>query len=109
MTTLLVALGGAVGAALRFWLAARLDGAWPRGVLLVNVTGSLLLGVLVGAGVDGAALALLGAGFCGGLTTWSTFAVQAVDQGRGRGAAYVAVTVTLSIAAAAAGWALAQA
>ena len=105
MTVLLVALGGAFGAAARFWVAQRLPGA--RATLLVNVVGSLLLGLLLGAG-DGAN-ALLGLGFCGAFTTFSAFAVEAVELPRRAGWAYVLMTVVLCLGAAAIGIALASA
>lgn len=108
MTPLLVALGAAVGAPLRFWVGGRLDGAgWPTGTLLVNVVGSFLLGLLAGLAVDGHTMALLGVGFCGGLTTYSSFAVQTHRLGWRRGAAYAVATVGLGLAAAALGWVLA--
>lgn len=98
MTPLLVALGGAGGAALRWRLGALLDSAaFPRGTLLANLAGSLLLGLLLGLSLGGHTLALLGTGFCGALTTYSSFAVQAHDLGR-RGAAYALVTLAGSLA-----------
>lgn len=109
MTALWVALGAAVGAPLRFLLATRLDGRFPAGTLLVNVAGSLLLGLAAGRSLDGAAWALLATGFCGGLTTYSAFAVQTRDLGGGRGAAYAVLTVALGLLACAAGFAVAQA
>ena len=90
---LLVVLGAAVGAPLRLLASHRWDDRWPLGTLLVNLVGSLVLGALVGAGVDGSALALLGTGFCGALTTYSAFAVQSVALGARAGAAYVGATV----------------
>ncbi|ROR92606.1 fluoride efflux transporter FluC [Nocardioides aurantiacus] len=94
---LLVALGAGLGAPLRLLAAHRWDGPgerrWPHGTLTVNLVGSLLLGLLVGAAVDGHLLALLGTGFCGALTTYSSFAVQAVTLGGRRGTAYAAATV----------------
>ncbi|ANH37305.1 Putative fluoride ion transporter CrcB [Nocardioides dokdonensis FR1436] len=97
MTLLLVGVGGAVGAALRWWLGVRLDGVrLPLGTLLANLAGSLLLGLFVGLALRGHALALLGTGFCGALSTYSSFAVQAHDRGR-RAAAYVVVTVLGSL------------
>jgi CrcB protein len=107
VTWLYVAAGAAVGATLRFLVAGRLDGRVPWGTLLVNVAGSLLLGWLSGAAVGGSVAALLGAGFCGGLTTYSAFAVQAHERGPRLGAAYVAGTLAAVLAAAAAGYALA--
>ena len=94
---LLVALGAAVGSPLRLLVGHHLDRDLPRrlpwGTLAVNLVGSLVLGVLVGAALDGRAMALLGTGFCGGLTTYSAFAVQGVRAGGRRGAAYVVLTV----------------
>lgn len=104
MTPLLVALGAAVGAPLRFWLALRLDSDdFPTGIWLANTAGSCLLGLFVGLGVHGGALALLGTGFCGGFTTYSTFAAQAVDRGR-RGPSYVVLTVAAALAGCALGY-----
>lgn len=106
MTPLLVALGAGVGAPLRYWLGRRLDagGRWPTGTLLANTGGSLLLGLLGGLAVTGHALALLGVGFCGALTTWSGLAVQGHALGRVRGGAYVVATVALALAACAVGF-----
>ncbi len=105
MTPLWVALGAAVGAPLRFWLAEHLDSdRLPLGIWLANVTGSVLLGLLVGLGVEGRALACLGVGFCGGFTTYSTFAVQTVGLGARRGTAYAVVTVVGSVGGCALGY-----
>jgi fluoride exporter len=110
VTPLLVALGAAVGAPLRFLLATALDHArFPRGTVLVNVAGSFLLGLFVEEGATGHWLALLGTGFCGGFTTYSAFAVQTHRLGGARGAAYAAVTVGLSLAACALGAVIGQA
>ena len=111
MTFLLVALGAGVGAGLRYLTASRLDRGWHLGTLLVNVVGSFVLGLCVGAGVDGDLLALLGTGLCGGLTTYSAFAVQSHDVGRRsptQAAAYVAVTLVGCVLAATAGYQLAS-
>ena len=99
MTPLLVALGAAVGATLRFWVAHHLDDRWPTGTLLVNVAGSFVLGLVVSAGASGDRLALLGTGFCGGFTTYSAFAVQTHRLGGRRGTAYAVVTIGASLAA----------
>ena len=112
MTALLVALGAALGATTRFWVAHHLDGRTPVGTLVVNVVGSFVLGLVVGAGTSAETFALLGTGFCGGLTTYSAFAVQTRDQAQRRGlaagSAYAAATVSLALAACAVGFAIGQ-
>ena len=111
MTPLLVALGAAIGAPLRFLIATSLDqDRFPRGTLLVNVVGSFLLGLLIEAGATGHWLALLGTGFCGGLTTFSTFSVEAIELLQRRltiaGIGYLATSLLIGIGAAALGYAL---
>jgi CrcB protein len=82
VTLLLVALGAAVGAPLRYLVdravQRRHDSVFPWGTFAVNVTGSFLLGVLVGGAVPKSLLALLGTGLCGALTTYSTFGYETV-------------------------------
>ncbi|WP_420362374.1 fluoride efflux transporter CrcB [Curtobacterium aetherium] len=81
-----VALGGGVGAALRFVLdglvKARLT-RFPLGTLLINVSGSFVLGLLTGLGEAGTiaapAVAVLGTGMMGGYTTFSTASVETVQ------------------------------
>ncbi|GAA0408621.1 fluoride efflux transporter CrcB [Micromonospora gifhornensis] len=108
MTVLLVALGAAVGAPLRYLLdravQARHGSAFPWGTLTVNVLGSLILGVLIGGAgagaVPGSLVALLGTGLCGALTTYSTFGyetVRLVETGARR---YALVNAVVSVAAA---------
>ncbi|MBT9256234.1 CrcB family protein [Phycicoccus sp. MAQZ13P-2] len=112
---LLVALGAAVGAPLRLVVAhyarERLGAAPPAGTLTVNVVGSLVLGVLVGDAVGGSALALVGTGFCGALTTFSTLALElweALDDDRPvAAAATLGLSLVLGLGAAALGYALA--
>ena len=105
MTIHLVALGAAVGAPLRFALSSRLDGHWHRGTFVVNVAGSFLLGLFSAMALSDHAAALLGTGFCGGFTTYSSFAVQTHGLGLRRGAAYAAGTIVVSLAACALGFA----
>ncbi len=77
---LLVALAGGAGAVLRALIihhvGLRRDDPLPVGTLVVNASGSLLLGVLTGLalyhGLGGRTLAVAGLGLCGGYTTWST-------------------------------------
>ncbi|NLU79837.1 fluoride efflux transporter CrcB [Micromonospora sp. HNM0581] len=86
MTVLLVALGAAVGAPLRYLIdravQARHGSVFPWGTLTVNVTGSLVLGILIGGaavgGIPDPLVALLGVGLCGALTTYSTFGYETI-------------------------------
>lgn len=104
MTALLVGLGAAVGAPARFLLAHALDRRWPTGTLVVNTLGSGLIGLFAALSLDADAWALLATGFCGGLTTYSAFAVQAVERGWREATAYVLATVVLAFGACALGW-----
>jgi len=100
MTLLLVAVGAAVGAPLRYLIAHFVDDRWHWGTLLVNVSGSFALGLVVAHHPSTRAMALLGTGFCGGYTTYSSFAVQSVNLGRWSGTAYVVATIVGCLAAA---------
>jgi CrcB protein len=117
VTVLLISLGAAVGAPLRYLtdraVQARLGSSFPWGTLTVNVGGSLLLGALVAADVGPAVGALLATGFCGALTTYSTFGYETLrlarDGERRRAAANAAASVLAGLAAASLGYALARA
>ncbi len=108
MTAAYVVLGAALGATTRYVVSQLLDRQVPWGTVLVNVLGSFFLGLLTGLAVSGAALALLGVGFCGALTTYSAFAVQTVDRGPRLGLVNVLLTVPPALAACAAGFWLAS-
>jgi CrcB protein len=108
LTALLVAVGGAVGASLRFLVGHLLDRDLPVGTFLVNVLGSFLLGLFTALSLDEQALALLGTGLCGGLTTYSAFAVQTHALGR-HGALYAALTILVALAGCALGFWVGQA
>ncbi|GAA4820120.1 fluoride efflux transporter FluC [Nocardioides caeni] len=110
MTILWVALGGAAGAPLRYLLGQRLDPrrpGWHLGTLAANTGASLLLGACVGWSLGGTALALVGTGFCGGLSTYSSLAVQTRDLGPRRGPAYAGLTIVTGLAACSLGFLLA--
>jgi fluoride exporter len=108
LTWLLVALGAGLGATLRFALAHTLDTRWPTGTMAVNVVGSFLLGLFTALALSDSLLALLGTGFCGGLTTFSALMVQSADRGRRVGTAYLATTVAVSLGACWLGFVLAS-
>ena len=113
MTALLVTLGAAVGAPLRFLAGHYLDdahpiGPLPTGTLLVNVAGSFLLGLFSALSLSGHQMALLGTGFCGAFTTWSALAVKAAERGWRGGTTYALVSVVGAIAACALGFLVGQ-
>ncbi len=105
MTAILVALGAAVGVPLRFALAEWLDEDFPLGTLTANVVASTLLGLFTGMSVSESVAALLGTGVCGGMSTYSAFALQTHRVG----AAYAVATVGLSLAGCALGFWVGQA
>jgi len=111
-----VALGSAIGGVARFLLGTliqeRAGGTFPTGTLLVNVTGSLLLGFLLRYALGSTAVspetrALLTTGVCGRYTTFSTFSYETIallEEGQHqRAALYIALSVVLSLAACLAG------
>ncbi|WP_308916846.1 fluoride efflux transporter CrcB [Jannaschia sp. LMIT008] len=114
-----VALGGAIGSALRFGIGATLTRpgqAFPVGVLTVNVLGSLLMGSFATwfASRGGASWQpFVLTGLLGGFTTFSAFSLEAWtlwERGQGGlAASYVGASVTLSLAALALGVWLARA
>lgn len=78
-----VAIGGCFGALARYglshWVNRRYPSVLPRATLFINVSGSFLLGLLMGANWGNAVSLLLGAGFMGAYTTFSTFNVENVQ------------------------------
>ncbi|MGW5234678.1 fluoride efflux transporter CrcB [Streptomyces nodosus] len=121
MNWLLVILGAMVGAPLRYLtdraVQLRHDTVFPWGTLVVNVSGSLVLGLLTGAATAGHApphlQLLLGVGLCGALTTYSTFSYETLrltENGAGFfAAANVIASVTAGLGAAFTGAAFAGA
>ena len=120
---LLVALGGAAGSVARYLLSKAIQDtaatAFPWGTMAVNVAGCLLIGLLYGlASGDGARLGadlklMLTVGFCGGFTTFSTFANESLTLAKSGdallSAAYIGSSVALGVLAVAAGAQLAKA
>ena len=118
----LVFLGGGLGAALRHGVNRLALQAWgsdfPAGTMIVNVTGSLAIGLLVGLfaaqpSINPSTRLFLTTGLLGGFTTFSTFSLDALalwERGAiGPWLAYVAGSVLLSLLAAALGFLAARA
>jgi fluoride exporter len=115
---LVVALGGLIGAPSRYLLdravSTRIESDLPWGTFTINITGSLLLGFLTGLSINGNLPLidkdLLGTGFCGAYTTFSTFTYETVrllEDGRVLDAvANVGAGLAAGLAAAAAGIAI---
>jgi CrcB protein len=114
--SLLVFLGAGAGANARYWLAVWLGSksqSFPWATLAVNLTGSLLLGVLMGVlarqNETMAWRLLLGVGVLGGYTTFSTFSMEAfqmLKSGTGAGILYILLSTAAGIALAALGYSL---
>ena len=110
----LVGLAGAIGAPLRYVVdtvvTERIGGAFPRGTLVVNVSGSFGLGLLSGLaiyhGLPGPPKLIVGTGLVGAYTTFSTWSFETIalfEEGERRLAGRNVVLSALSGAAAAAG------
>lgn len=97
-----VALGGALGAVCRYLLSRLTDTSFPWGTLTVNLLGSFLIGFLAGF-VNRGLLSpemklLLVTGFCGGFTTFSTFANESFAMLKMGDAMLMALYVGVSVA-----------
>lgn len=118
MTVLLVMAAAAVGAPLRYIVDQavqyRREGAFPLGTFLINITGSLLLGLLTGLarhhGLSATALTVLGTGLLGAYTTFSTFSYETVrlleDGALFEATLNVAASLAIGLAAAGVGFGL---
>lgn len=109
-------VAGGLGAIAR-WLADALinrlhRGAFPWATAVINIAGSLLLGLVAGLtvaqGRDGTWEQIIGTGFCGGFTTFSTASVESVrllgQRHHGRAAAYVVGLVVVCVGVCTGGW-----
>jgi CrcB protein len=105
-----IAAGSAIGGMARYLLGGLLQrqtgATFPVGTLIINITGSFLLGLIMRYAVDSPTLsaearAFLTIGFCGGYTTFSTFSYETValmeDGQWPRAAVYVSLSVGLSL------------
>jgi CrcB protein len=118
VTPLWLALAGAGGAVARYGVDGAIRGRWPShrpwATLVVNVSGSLLLGVITGLVLyrdqTETLRLVVGTGFCGGFTTFSTTSFETVrlaqTRSRRAGAGYLAATAALTLGAAALGLAV---
>ena len=107
-----IAIGSAVGGAARYLLGGLIQrlsgGTFPTGTLVINITGTFLLGLIYRYASDSAAITpeirtMLTIGFCGGYTTFSTFSFETVrlleDGEVGRALTYIVLSLGLSLGA----------
>jgi CrcB protein len=118
MTPLLVFIGAGIGGVARYGIGrmmATQSSTFPWNTLLVNITGSLLIGLLAamaqGRGLSAQTQAFLIVGICGGYTTFSAFSVETVTMIQGghwsRATIYALASVVLCVVATLAGMRLA--
>lgn len=119
-TLLIVALGGGIGSALRFWVskivAENAGGTFPYPTLAVNIIGCLLIGIFYGlaarGSIGGDTKMLLATGLCGGFTTFSTFCNENLTLMRNGHAAttllYTGGSIAIGFIAVAAGYWIAE-
>ena len=113
---LIVALGGAVGSVGRYLVSKWIETGFPWGTLLVNIVGSLLIGLLMGFVAKGTLTPemrlLLVTGFCGGFTTFSTFANESFSMMKAGdvllAALYIGASVAIGVLAVYAGMRLSK-
>jgi len=114
VTLILVLAGGAIGAPARYFtnrvVQTKRDSVFPLGTLIVNVVGSFVLGVIVGAHASPTVMAVAGTGLCGALTTYSTFGYETHRLLQNRAlllaSANIVVSLGAGLAAAALGYAI---
>ncbi|KGP78960.1 MULTISPECIES: fluoride efflux transporter CrcB [unclassified Paenibacillus] len=110
-----IGLAGMLGAVLRYslgrWISGSLGTAFPWGTWVINISGSLLLGLLYGwhqsASISYGIWVIWGTGFCGAYTTFSTFGYETLgllgQERYSRAVVYVISSVLLGVAASFAG------
>jgi len=112
--SLMVAIGGFAGAVARYSISRMFSVYWPKGMPLatwfVNIAGSFLLGWIAASGLQDIYVLLLGTGFMGAFTTFSTFKMDSIELLRagkaGLAVAYIASMYTVGVAAVFAGYAV---
>lgn len=114
MIALAVALGAVIGAPSRYLIdravQSRHERAFPFGTLTVNLLASLILGLVTGAAghISAEWSAVIGTGFCGALSTYSTFSYETMRLGRDglfrTSVGYLVTSVAAGLGVAALGW-----
>jgi CrcB protein len=105
-----VALGGALGSVARFWVnglvSEKFGASFPWGTLLINLTGSFVIGVIGALAIPEGRLdssarvfatQFLMVGICGGYTTFSSFSLQTLNLMRDREWLYAGGNIVLSV------------
>jgi CrcB protein len=105
-----VAIGGALGSVSRFWIngliSEKIGATFPWGTLVVNVTGSFVIGIIGALAIPEGrmdsssrmfAIQFLMIGVCGGYTTFSSFSLQTLNLLRDREWLYAGGNVLLSV------------
>jgi CrcB protein len=105
MNSILVAVGGFFGAIARFgisnWFKKNIPSRFPIATLLINLAGAFLLGIIVSKGLNSSWQLLLGTGFMGAFTTFSTFKLENIqlhaDKKWGILVSYLMISYTFGI------------
>lgn len=83
LNVFLVGVGGFFGAVSRFsvsqFINKKFSFTFPIATLFINLLGSFLLGLMIGLGIGGSAFLLMGTGFMGAFTTFSTFKLEGIQ------------------------------